>query len=465
MRGAHGVVLGLGQGLFLGGEEGQAGLDLLARVDRRQALGDDPGDHGRRQLAEVGQQGVALLVEFADHARTLVHRPVVELAGELVLDDAALLLHHEDFVQAFGELVHRHRLQRPAHAHLEHSQADLGAKRLVQAQVVQGLAHVEIGLAGGDDPQARVGRIQGDLVEVVGAGKGAGGVDLVHVQALFLRQGRVRPADVHAVFRQDEVLGDLHLDPQRVHIHHGGGVDVLGDGLERHPAAAVARQLPADDAVVEDFLDVGRVQHRDGGGDEGVLALVGDARRLAAVVVAGQQQDATVGRYAGRVAMLEDIAAAVHTRAFAVPHGEHAVVTRAGEQAGLLAAPDGGSGQFFVDPWLEVDVVFLEEGLGFPEALVEVAERRAAVAGDEAGGVQAVRLVPLLLQHRQAGEGLGAGEIEVTGCETVFVIQADLGQRHAGAPVVFMATSMATVGAIFHSVPGRIAAAGAWPRR
>ncbi|MCY1402507.1 hypothetical protein D9M71_176510 [compost metagenome] len=172
-----------------------------------------------------------------------------------------------------------------------------------------------------------------------------------------------------------------------------------------------------------------------------------------------------MGRYAGRVAMLEDIAAAVHTRAFAVPHGEHAVVTRAGEQAGLLAAPDGGSGQFFVDPWLEVDVVFLEEGLGFPEALVEVAERRAAVAGDEAGGVQAVRLVPLLLQHRQAGEGLGAGEIEVTGCETVFVIQADLGQRHAGAPVVFMATSMATVGAIFHSVPGRIAAAGAWPRR
>ncbi|MNQ54959.1 hypothetical protein D3C85_690380 [compost metagenome] len=172
-----------------------------------------------------------------------------------------------------------------------------------------------------------------------------------------------------------------------------------------------------------------------------------------------------MGRYAGRVAMFEDIAAAVHARAFAVPHGEYAVVARAREQAGLLAAPDGGSGQLFVDSGLEMDVVFLEEGLGFPEALVEVTQGRSPVAGDEAGGVQAVSLVPLLLQHRQASESLGAGEIEVTGCEAVFVIQADLGQRHAGAPVVFMATSMATVGAISYSVPGRIAAPDAWPRR
>ncbi|MCY1399343.1 hypothetical protein D9M71_143950 [compost metagenome] len=49
-------------------------------------------------------------------------------------------------------------------------------------------------------------------------------------------------------------------------------------------------------------------------------------------------------------------------------------------------------------------------------------------------------LVALLLQHRQAGECLGAGEVEVTGFEAVFVIQADLGQRHSGAPFIFMAT-------------------------
>jgi len=155
---------------------------------------------------------------------------------------------------------------------------------------------------------------------------------------------------------------------------HGRGVDVLGDGLQRHPATAVARQLPADDAVVEDFLDVGRVEHRNRRGDEGVLALVRDGRRLAAVVVAGQQQHAALLGHTGRVAVLEYIAAAVHARPLAVPHGEHAVVARAREQIGLLATPHGSSAQLFVDAGLEVDVVFLEELLGLPQALVQVAQ-------------------------------------------------------------------------------------------
>lgn len=109
--------------------------------------------------------------------------------------------HHQNFVQAFGELVHRHRLQRPAHADLEHTQADLGAQRFIQTEVIQRLAHIEVGLAGGDDAQTRVRRIELDLVEVVGQGKGARGVDLVDVEAFFLSQGRIGPADVHAVFR------------------------------------------------------------------------------------------------------------------------------------------------------------------------------------------------------------------------------------------------------------------------
>ncbi|MDT4847708.1 hypothetical protein FQZ97_817750 [compost metagenome] len=315
--------------------------------------------------------------------------------------------------------MHRHRLQRPAHAHLEHAQADLGAQRLVQAEVFQGLAHVQVGFTGGDDAQARIRRIEHQRIEVIGAGEGAGGVDFVGVEAFFLDQGRVRPADMHAAFRQLEVFGNLHIDAQRIDVHHRRGVDVFGDGLQRHPATAVARQLPADDAVVEDFL-------------------VGDARRLAAVVVAGQQQHAAMLGNTGRVAVLEHVAAAVHTRTLAVPHGKHAVVARAGKQAGLLAAPHRSGGQLFVDPGLKVDGVFLEEALGFPQALVEVAERRAAVAGDKAGGIQAVGRIALLLQHRQAGECLGAGEVEVTSGKAILVIQADLGQRHADAPFIFM---------------------------
>ena len=430
VRGAHGAVAARGQGLFLGGQEGQAGLDAVAGVDRREALGDHPGDHRRGQLGEVRQQRVALLVELADHPRTLADGPVVELPGELVLDDAALLLDHQNLVQPLGELVHRDRLQRPAHADLEHPQADRGAQRFVQAQVIQRLTHVEIGLAGGDDAKPRIRRIEHHPVQVVGPGEGACGVDLVQVEALFLSQRRVRPADVHAVLGQLEIFRDARLHAQRVDFHHGGGIDVLGDGLQRHPATGVARQLPADDAVVEDFLNVGRVQHRNRGSDEGMLALVRQRRGFAAVVVTRQQQHAALGRHTRRIRMLEHVAGTVDARPLAVPHGEHAVVPGTGEQVGLLAAPHRGGGQLFVDARLEVDGVLLEVVAGFPEALVQPAQGRAAIAGNEAAGVQATCLVALMLEHRQTGQGLGTGEVQVPGGKAVLVVQTDLGQRH-----------------------------------
>jgi len=72
--------------------------------------------------------------------------------------------------------------------------------------------------------------------------------------------------------------------------------------------------------------------------------------------------------------------------------------------------------------------VLLEIVAGVPQTLVQPAEWRAAVAGDEAAGVQATGLVALMLQHRQAGQRLGAGEVQMTGCESVLVIQTDLGQ-------------------------------------
>ncbi len=344
VRRAHSVVATRSQGFFLGGEEGQARLDAVAGIDWREALGDDPGDHRRGQLGEVRQQRIALLVELADHPRTLADRPVVKLPGELVLDDAALFLDHQNLVQPLGELVHRDRLQRPAHADLEHPQADRGAQRFVQAEVVQRLAHVEIGLAGGDDAHARIRRIKHHPVEVVGPCEGTGGIDLVQVEAFFLSQRRVRPADMHAVLGQFEVVRDTRLHTQRIDFHHGGGVDVLGNGLQRHPAAGVARQFPADDAVIENFLNVGGVQHRNRGGDEGMLALVRQRRGLAAVVVTRQQQHAAVGCNTCRIAVLEHVAGAVDPRALAVPHGEHAVVLGAGEQVGLLAAPHRGGG-------------------------------------------------------------------------------------------------------------------------
>jgi len=70
-----------------------------------------------------------------------------------------------------------------------------------------------------------------------------------------------------------------------------------------------------------------------------MFALAGNGGRLAGRIIAGQRQNAAQGRGAGKIAMTENVAGPVHPRPFAVPDAEDPVVTRALEQAQLLAAP------------------------------------------------------------------------------------------------------------------------------
>jgi len=86
-------------------------------------------------------------VELADHARPNVLAPVVELFLELVFDELAFLLDDEDLFEPFGETAHPFGFERPDHADLVDAQADLRGERLVDAQIVERLAHVQISLA------------------------------------------------------------------------------------------------------------------------------------------------------------------------------------------------------------------------------------------------------------------------------------------------------------------------------
>src|SRR3546814_2420832 len=76
--------------------------------------------------------------------------------------------------------------------------------------------------------------------DLVGAREGEGGVDLVAVQALLLRQRRVRPADVQSFRRHLEVLGQHDLRARGIEVDARGGFHRLADGLEADPAARVA---------------------------------------------------------------------------------------------------------------------------------------------------------------------------------------------------------------------------------
>src|SRR5258708_38472887 len=130
------------------------------------------------------------------------------------------------------------------------------------------------------------------------------------------------------------------------------------------------------------------------------------SRGFARMVVAREEEDSTLGRGAGGIAVLEDVAGAVDARPLAVPHGEDAVVFGAREQADLLRAPDRGGAEILVDAGLEFDVVLLEEALRAPQPLIEAAERRAAITRDEAGGGEPGSHVPGELHHREPHQPL-----------------------------------------------------------
>jgi hypothetical protein len=169
---------------LLGLHDGQARVhargDVAGHAQLLQALGNGLGNQRGRQVGVGAQQvlargvghrpfaaGVAFahVVELAQHVGAHVGAPVVQLFLELVFDDLALFLHHQDLLQAGGELARDLRLQRPHHAHLVQADAQLPAGVVVQPQVQQRLARVVVGLAAGDHAEAVVRAFDHVVVE------------------------------------------------------------------------------------------------------------------------------------------------------------------------------------------------------------------------------------------------------------------------------------------------------------
>jgi hypothetical protein len=122
----------------------------------------------------------------------------------------------------------------------------------------------------------------------------------------------------------------------------------------------------------------------------------------------------------------EDIAGAVDAGAFAVPHAEHAIIFAFAAQLGLLGAPERGGRKVFVDAGLESDMRGVEEFMRTFELLVEAAERRAAIAGDEAGRAQAGAAVALVLHQAKADQRLKAGDEDPALRQIVFIVECDV---------------------------------------
>ena len=374
----------------------------------------------------------AALVALAEEERAA--SLVVEQARELVLDHRPLLFDDEHVLETFAEAPRALGLEGPGHRHLVDREAGLLREGVAEAQLVEGLSHVEVGLARRHDAEAPALAAERHAIEAVRAHEGLRRREPLLVEARFDLERVVGPADVQAG-RRREVLGEPHLHPAGTDLDGGRAVDGVGQALEAHPAARVARQGPAVEAEVEVLLHARRVQHRDAAVDQGVLALVRDRGGLGARVVAGQHQHAALRSGAGVVAVLQGVARAVDAGALPVPDGEHAVVLRALEEVRLLGAPDRRRSEVFVHAGLEADVVRLELLAGLPEREVVGAERRAAVARDEARRREARREVAPALLEGQPHQRLHARQVDAPALARVAVLEpvaaVDGGAAHA----------------------------------
>ena len=396
----------------------------------RQAVGDGQRHFGHRQRAQRREQRMAVLVDLADHLRLGVGGQVVERRAGLTLQQRALVLHHHQRLQPAGEGAQAGGLQRPGHADLVDGDAQVGGFRQADAHGRQRLHHVLVGLAVGGDAEAPARAAEDLPVDLVGAGEGQGGRDLEQPQAPLLVHRLVLEPDAEAAGGHGEPLGQAPLVPGEVDVDGGPGVHGVGQRDQPDPEAREARQRVAHQPVVQHLLHVGGGQHRHLEILEGVFRLRGQGGRLAGVVVAGHRQHPALGPGAGEVGVLERIAGAVDPGRLAVPHAEHAVVLGAGEQIGLLAAPDGGGREVFVQALLEDDVLGLQV-LGRPvRLLVEAAQGRAAIARHEPRGAQSGAAVQSPLIQQDPDQRLNAGDENATILEQIFVVQGHFCMAH-----------------------------------
>ena len=406
-------------------------------MEPRKPRGDHQCDLFRAELAAWREQpfvGTAFLVALADDAWPPRVRPVIEQRPDLILDDRALLLDHEDLLQPQRERVQTLRLERPRETDLVDADADACGFPLVDAEMLERLPHVEIRFSGGDNAEPRLRTVVRDVVDPVRPRVGEHGGQPLLVNAPFHRQRLVRQAQSQPARRQHEVLGQADADARGIDADRRRALDRVVERLEGEPRARVARHREAVHTEVQVFLHAGGHQDRDHRRHQHGLALRRHGGGLRDMVVAAHQQHSAMLRRARRVAVQQRVAGAREARPLAVPHAEYALIARMRVERHLLRAPDAHHRELFVLARLEMDVMPLQQVVRLPQRLVHVVERRALETGDEARGVEPGSSVAHALHDQQPGERLDAVQVNTAAFERVFVVELDIGKLHGASP-------------------------------
>ncbi|MFI8829666.1 hypothetical protein ACIGPN_01370 [Streptomyces afghaniensis] len=189
----------------------------------------------------------------------------------------------------------------------------------------QGLADVEVGLAGRQDADPVRRPALDHAVEAVEPGvlHGAGEPDLVQAA---LERHEIGAEEHRARLVRAGAQVALHdRDPIACHDGRGRRVSDRGGDLQARPHAAEPGEELGVQPEVEDVLRIGRVQRRDRQVRECRLAGARHAGRLGSRIVADQSDSATGRARAHQVRVAQGIGGAVEAGGLAIPDAHDAV--------------------------------------------------------------------------------------------------------------------------------------------
>ena len=269
--------------------------DLVGMADSLEhAFTKRDGDIVGVERPAGGEQLLAAVVALADDHGA--RRRGIKMLAKLRFDQRPLLLDDDDRLQAFGEFGDVFVVERPRTGDLEQPYAKPVRRRLVDAKIVERLTDIEIALADGRDADLRsLAALVDDPVETVGPNERSRRSPLVVVEPLFLAElvefmANVEPAGRQIDFRQDDVQAIKR------HVDRRGRFDVVLDAFDRCPGSRETRQREAVEAVIDQFLDAGRIEDRHHRVDEGEFGGMGIGGGFGGVVVAHQRQHAAMFR-------------------------------------------------------------------------------------------------------------------------------------------------------------------------
>ncbi len=195
--------------------------------------------HQRRQQLRAGGRGLA-----AD-LRPLIGRQIVQRVADLRLDEAALLLHHQQRALAAGELAQALDLQRPGHRDL----VERDLRMVLEIQHAQRMHRILVRAPDGDDADRRVVAAEHAAIEAVGARPGEHRRNPLLHHAAFQLRAVGREAQIGSKFSPCGGTGKSGVTKlaRRRDDQRGRLFGRLGGGLQRDPQSrktATARCRP-----------------------------------------------------------------------------------------------------------------------------------------------------------------------------------------------------------------------------